>query len=64
MSELTPCNACSLNSMRSRAARRGAQITVRRLPVSEEMGGWYEVRASDEDEPCAYFMELTVECCC
>lgn len=64
MSELTECNACSLRGIEQYASARGATVTTRRIPITEEMGGWYEVRVSDQSEPVAYFMELTVECCC
>jgi hypothetical protein len=57
------CNACTLRDMKERAAKRGATVSVVRQ-TSGEMRGWYEVKYSDHDEPSAWFMELTVGCCC
>lgn len=66
MSELTRCNACSLKDIEARAKARGAHVAVERIPVGtgDSMEGWYQVNVSDKEEPVAYFMELTAECCC
>jgi hypothetical protein len=64
MSELTPCNHCTLERIKGRAEARGASVIVQRQPVLTEMGGWYAVIVSDEPKPVAYFMELTVGCAC
>ena len=64
MGEHTPCNRCSLRGIERRAAERGATVSVARQPALAEMGGWYKVSVSDRPDPVAWFMELTVECCC
>ena len=59
MSELTLCNFCQLQRMRKRAKERG--VTVK---MGQDDHGWVTARYSDEDEPSAYFMELTERCAC
>jgi hypothetical protein len=63
MSDLTPCNFCSLQRIKRRAAERGATVTTRR-ETSGDMRGWVAVIESDRDEPSSYFMELTDRCAC
>jgi hypothetical protein len=67
MSSLTKCNACSLADIKRDAERRGATVEVQRIPISDTndpMAGWYQVKESDRKKTSAWFMELTVECCC
>jgi len=63
MSELTPCNHCSLASMRRVAKRAGVAVIVEAV-AEGPMAGWTSVRYSDETEPQAFFMELTDHCVC
>lgn len=65
MSELTPCNRCSLNSMQRRAKARGTEVIVKVVhDPKDPMHGWTSARYSDEDEPSAWFMQLTEACAC
>ena len=64
MSELTPCNRCTLERLRREAATRNATITVRRLPLFDPLAGWFEISASDLSDPLAYFWQLTEGCEC
>lgn len=63
MSALTRCNRCNLNDMRRRAAARGVEVIVK-VEWTGEMRGWTSARYSDEDEPSAWFMQLTEACAC
>jgi hypothetical protein len=63
MSELTPCNLCSLNAMRRRAARRGVDVVVA-VETAGPMEGWTSARYSDEPEPSAYFKVVPDACAC
>jgi hypothetical protein len=56
MSELTPCNYCTLQRMK---AKRDVI-----LEPADDMPGWTAARYVDEAEPSAYFMELTDSCVC
>jgi len=58
MSKLTRCNHCTLQRMKERASERGVEVILGR----DE--GWVTARYSDEDEPSAWFLELTDECIC
>ena len=60
MSEMTPCNHCTLQSMRRRAQERGVVVVLGR----DEESGWVTARYDDEDEPCAWFVTLTDVCAC
>lgn len=65
MSELTPCNCCTLAEITRRAAERGATVTTTRPPLrGDERTSWIEVHCSDKPEPVAFFLELTTYCCC
>lgn len=65
MSDLTPCNHCSLRHIEYMAEARGATVAIRHMTHRDgEMVGWYEVTVSDEPEPVAFFMELTHGCAC
>ena len=59
MSELTPCNHCSLVAITADAEARGATVETHVEP-----GGWIAVKVSDRDEPVAWFMALTTHCVC
>jgi hypothetical protein len=59
VSEHTPCNHCSLEAMKRRAAERGVTVIMGR-----DRYGWITARYSDEDEPCAHFAILTDMCVC
>ena len=63
MSELTPCNRCSLDAMERRARMRGVKVIVE-VAWTGEMRGWTSARYSDEDEPAAWFQQLTTACAC
>lgn len=60
MSELTPCNWCTMQSMLRTARKRGAELLIAYGPP----GGWVIVGYSDRLEPSAWFMHLTGECVC
>lgn len=62
MSELTRCNFCNLLVMRHRAKERGIDVLVR--AGEGEWVGWTLAIYTDQDEPSAYFLELTEECVC
>jgi hypothetical protein len=62
VSTLTKCNHCTLERMKRR--RPGVEVIVTQIPVGREMEGWYSARYADEEEPSAYFMQLTVGCAC
>jgi hypothetical protein len=64
MSELTPCNFCSLQWITSQAERDGATVTVRPVPPEGRMEGWQAAWRSDRDQPVAYFQALTTHCVC
>lgn len=57
------CNHCRLEGMRATAKKRGTTVIVEHLSHGE-MRGWYSAQYADEDEPSAYFMQLTVGCAC
>jgi hypothetical protein len=59
MSELTRCNRCSLDEMERRATKHGATVL---LTLDDD--GWLAARYSDQDEPSAWFRELTDGCVC
>ena len=63
MSELTRCSYCTLQDMRRRARIRGVQL-ITRVEGSGTMRGWTSVRYSNENEPSAYFLQLTTHCVC
>lgn len=60
MSELTTCNFCSYEWYRREAGARGAHLT---LFVDQELQ-MIGVRASDRDDPLAWFLELSDSCAC
>jgi hypothetical protein len=72
MSELTPCNYCSLRNIRRRAERKGLNVTLRH----EGSGTTVYIHPSDvtefplreDGEPdeyfAAWFMALTDHCVC
>ena len=64
MSELTPCNHCTLEAMKARAKKRGIKVKVEQVRLPDEMAGWYAATYSDESKPAVYFMSLTVGCAC
>ena len=61
VSELTPCNYCSLKRIESRAGP-GVEVTTK--PGTGDWDGWIVVRRSDEVEPVAFFKALTDRCVC
>lgn len=63
MSELTPCNWCSLLRMRRIANERGVELIVKKVPKGETLAGWTSVRYADE-EPSVHFMSLSNHCVC
>lgn len=63
MSELTPCNYCSLRRMRDDAERRGTSIVVEVVDTGD-MAGWTSARYANEPEPSAWFAELSDHCVC
>lgn len=60
MSELTLCNFCSYEDLLARARERNAHLTLFVDPELQMIG----VRASDREEPLAWFVELTDRCAC
>lgn len=67
MSELTPCNRCTLNSIKLRAEREGKTVKVEREKLADAMAmgsdrAWYVVTV--DGEHVASFMELSEECAC
>lgn len=63
MSELTPCNYCSLRVIKARAKKDGEKVTLAR-PKDKEMADLMEVAVSIDGEEVAWFMELTDHCVC
>jgi len=57
MSELTSCNYCTLQGIKSRAKENGEKVKV----VPSRHGG---VDVKVNDRQVAWFMELTTYCCC
>lgn len=65
MSELTPCNRCTLVGMQRRARARGVEVIVAVVVHPDDpMRGWTSARYSDEPEPSAWFQVLTEACAC
>ena len=62
MSELTPCNRCTLDRITEKAMLAGKGVRYARIPITEEMGGWIVVEV--DGEAVAWFMELSEKCCC
>lgn len=62
MSEMTPCNHCTLNRVKASAKKRGASVQVR--TGQDEWKGWLIVLESDKPEPTHYFRALTDHCVC
>lgn len=65
MSELTPCNYCTLKHIEQRAKRNGNQVILKNsldgvnvyvIPKGQEL--------SPDTEITAWFMELSDHCCC
>ena len=63
MSELTPCNFCQAQAMNDRAEKRGVQLVLK-LQTQGDMEGWWSARYSDQEEPSAWFKQLTSHCVC
>lgn len=63
MSALTPCNHCTIRSIQLDARKRGATVTLRKVPEGEEMAGWTEILVSDRAEP-SYALAVTDHCVC
>ena len=61
MSELTPCNYCTLKAIRARAPK-GVRTTT--SAGKGEWAGWIVVKQTGRKEPVAYFMALTDHCVC
>lgn len=59
MSELTMCNYCTLQRMKEVAEQRGCEVIL-----EKDEQGWTGARYSDEQEPSAWFLELTDSCVC
>lgn len=73
MSELTPCNYCTLRRLRSSAESQGKVVTLRRgstVPTDESFPHSISVYVHRPDEEpaeghfSAWFAELTDHCCC
>lgn len=58
MSSLTECNYCTLKRMQERAKEGKVDI------IMDRADGWITVRYSNEEEPSAYFLELSDHCVC
>lgn len=58
MSELTPCNYCTLRNIKRRLPE-GVIVTT-----EQDDDGWIAVQRSDEEQPSAWFAELTDHCVC
>jgi hypothetical protein len=69
MSELTPCNFCTLRRLRNRADRRGTQIVTR---AATGFGGTdvFEIPKDHQGEPdrakhfVAWMWGIPESCCC
>lgn len=65
MSELTPCNYCSLKRLKASAEARGNEVILR---LAHGGTNAYLVKKGEKvqpgDEPVAWFMELTNHCVC
>lgn len=64
MSDLTPCNRCTLRRMQATAAARGVELIVEVAAEGTPFAGWTSVRYSDRNAPSAWLMKLTEECVC
>ncbi len=65
VSELTPCNLCTLNQITRLANERGATVTQTLKPTAgNEKQGWWEITVSDKAEPVAWLLELPDRCVC
>jgi hypothetical protein len=63
MSELTPCNYCSLLAIKNAYGKNN----IRLVADQEEMIGWIAVELKQEGRPwtsIAWFMQLTAHCVC
>jgi len=58
MSELTSCNYCTLQDIKSRAKQKGEKVRV----VPNGRHGGVDIKVGDRQ--AAWFMELTKYCCC
>lgn len=63
MSDLTPCNFCTMQNMKARAEMRGVELIVQ-LETEGDMVDWWSARYSDQTEPSAWFMAITDSCAC
>lgn len=68
MSELTPCNFCTLQGIKRREESLGNTVTVAAVEEGP-MQGMIGVTISGpayfgDDKPCVWFMALSEECCC
>ena len=63
MSELTPCNYCTLKHIRARAREDGEKVTLAK-PKDKDMDELMEVAVSLDGEEVAWFMKLTDHCVC
>lgn len=64
MSEMTPCNRCSLDRMKRQANARGVKVITKIEGPESDTPGWISAWYSDQDEPTAWFMQLTERCVC
>lgn len=64
MSDLTPCNFCSLRQMKREAEKDGATVKTFVVQEPDPMAGWTAAQRSDRDGVGRYFMKLTSECAC
>lgn len=69
MSDLTPCNRCTLTRIRAHAAEEGRVVTTRPATRSGELGGVDVHEHAAGEEPSdrnwfAWFWELPEACAC
>jgi hypothetical protein len=61
MSELTPCNYCSLQEIKRLARKRGEAVEV--VHGAGEMKGWLQVKVGGKPKDI-WFRALTDSCAC
>ena len=63
MSELTPCNHCTFESIKARCEKEGKTVELKR-PEDEEMASLMKWAVVVDGKEVAWLMELTDHCCC
>lgn len=68
MSELTPCNYCTLKRIRARAKKEGKVITLVKEKDTKTFPGWIKVhvhlKGKGIGKSCASFAAISDHCVC